>query len=116
MKTFESIRNREVRHVFQSTKLKKKIQGLELFLAPSLLTIGRILVVTPRKSGNAPQRNLIRRRLKSIFYELGYTKKPVNCIIIVRKEGIDLSFARLKEIMHDAMNSYEHIINHQISS
>ena len=29
----------------------------------------KILVITPKKIGTAPQRNLLRRRLKALFYE-----------------------------------------------
>ncbi len=91
----------EVRQVFRKAKIKKKIEGLEFFLAPRLFEFGRILVITPRKTGNAPERNKIRRRLKAIFYEEKLYEQPYDCIIIVRKEAIQLSFDQLKKILTD---------------
>lgn len=61
---------------------------------------GRLLVITPKKVGSAPQRNLIRRRLKSLFYEEGLYKIPADLLIYCKKGSTDLSFAKLKNILH----------------
>ena len=63
---------------------------------------GILMVITPARIGNAVQRNTIRRRFKALFHELGLVKPESNWIIIVKKEGIDLSYASLKEIIENA--------------
>jgi ribonuclease P protein component len=73
--------------------------GLHILLAPRTESHGRILIIASRKTGNAPERNKIRRRLKSIFYEEKLYAKDFDCIVIVKKEGTALSFAELKDLL-----------------
>ncbi len=60
---------------------------------------GRILVITPKKSGNAPKRNLIRRRLKAMFHEEGWDTKPYDLLVYCRKGIADISYQDLKKIL-----------------
>lgn len=101
----------EVKQIFKTARLKEKVMGLEFFLAPSLLDYGKILVVTPKKSGNAPDRNLIRRRAKAIFYENKLFENKVNCLLIVRKEGINTDFDTLKKLLLDIFDEYKRKIS-----
>ena len=54
------------------------------------------VVVGSKVAKSAVERNRIRRRFKSIFYEEKLYEQPYDCIIIVRKEAIQLPFDRLK--------------------
>jgi len=60
---------------------------------------GRLIVVTPRKTGNAPQRNLIRRRLKAIFYEENLASFSYDTLIYCQKGSPKLPFADLKKLL-----------------
>ncbi len=62
---------------------------------------GRILIITPRKVGNAPQRNLLRRRLKAIFREEKIFEKSHDMIIYCRKGAAGLTFQDLKSLLVD---------------
>lgn len=93
----------EVDTLFKATIVRYKIQGLEIRLAPKFLLLGRLLVITPRACGNAPKRNRIRRRIKSLFYENKFYDQPYDWIVMVRKASIDLNFDQLKEIMAQAL-------------
>ncbi len=66
---------------------------------------GRILVVTPKKVGNAPQRNLLRRRLKALFHEEGWDAKSIDMLVYCRKGAAALSYQALKQIVHTAYES-----------
>jgi ribonuclease P protein component len=88
--------NDEVKKIFRTASIRKKFEGIDILCAPKLTTWGRLLVVTPRRSGNAPQRNKIRRRLKAIFYEEKLFERGYDCVIFVKKEGINLGFDELK--------------------
>ena len=63
--------------------------------APAQKTAGRILLIVPKYFGNAPKRNQLKRRLKSVFinnklfeYKFDVSVKPAN------KQNI--SFADIK--------------------
>ncbi len=116
----------EVAHLFSKAKLKKKSLGLKLLQAPlSLLhpildqTIpdapvltdlqdslhtpptfhGKILVVIPKKFGNACLRNRFRRRVKAIFYESKLYLHPLESVLIVYAQAKTLSFDQIKEFL-----------------
>lgn len=60
---------------------------------------GRILIITPRKVGNAPQRNLLRRRLKAIFREEKIGDFSNDFLLYCRKGSANLDFQNLKKIL-----------------
>lgn len=91
----------EVKAAFQNARHRIKVSGLKVFMAPRILEFGRILVVTPKKVGNSPKRNLIRRRLKSIFYENEIYQLPYDWIVLTSKEALSLPFEQLKKIIID---------------
>jgi ribonuclease P protein component len=98
-----NFKQHEVDELFKATIARYKIQGLDIRLAPKFLSRARILIVTPRACGNAPKRNRIRRRIKSIFYEQQYYEQAYDWIILVRKEAIMLEFDQLKALMAQAL-------------
>ena len=65
---------------------------------------GRILIVTSRKVGTAPKRNLLRRRLKAIFYEEKLFQHSYDVVVYCRKSATDLSFEELKTLLLDAFS------------
>lgn len=113
----------EVAHLFSKAKLKKKSLGLKLLQAPlSLLhpipdqnipnataltglqdflhaTHGKLLVVIPKKFGNACLRNRFRRRVKAVFYESKLYLHPVESVLIVYAQAKALSFDQIKEFL-----------------
>lgn len=97
---------REIRELFKTAKTQVKDHGLEIRLAPKKLAYGRILIVTPRKAGNAVERNRIRRRLKSIFFEQRLYEQPFDCIVLVTKAAITLSFEELKQLLLKAYETH----------
>lgn len=96
----------EITKLLSTARVKARIPGLRVLTAPaSLPDFARVLIITPRRSGNAPQRNLIRRRIKYIFIEDELSSKKLDIVIIVRREGIETSFGELKKLIHRALNS-----------
>lgn len=89
----------EARKCFNEARRALKHPGLTILLAPHAQQFGRILVVIPRRAGNAPQRNKIRRRLKAVFHEEKLFEYPFDCIVIIRQEAQKLSFDELKELL-----------------
>lgn len=99
-----SFKTSEIRLLFKTAHTVYHHRGLTIKQAPKTLNHGRILIVTPKKSGNAPQRNLIRRRLKNIFYLEQLFHGPYDWIIIVSHDAIALPFDSLKETLMSFSN------------
>ena len=110
MKRISHFTKREVSQLFKKARAAIRHPGLTILCAPTSPVNatnqrppGRILVITPRKIGSAPERNRIRRRLKALFYEKKYFELGIDCIIIVKKPGIALSFAQLATLLEQAL-------------
>jgi ribonuclease P protein component len=92
----------EVKSIFKRGKRVLKTPTADIIVAPQGLEHGRILVVTPRRIGKASKRNLIRRRIKALFFEHQYYERGVDCIAIIKKEGIETPFDELKALFATA--------------
>lgn len=101
----------EISKLLASAKRAIRHQSLDILLAPTVNgQNGRILAITPRRIGNAPERNKIRRRLKALYYELGLYQKGLDCVVIVKKEGGRASFDQLKLLLLKAYENYQNSI------
>lgn len=72
-----------------------KTTFFDLRQSPKNDPIGRFLIIVPKKVGNAPERNLIRRRLKDIFYKNELYKLNFDWIIFAKPNILKLSFGKL---------------------
>lgn len=95
---------REIRTIFNKARRAYSDPGLVLLVHPSTQAHGRILVITSRKVGNAPERNRIRRRLKALFYQTGLYTRLKDCFVIIKKPGINYTSDQLKEILTNALS------------
>src|SRR5437763_12894396 len=87
----------EIDYLFSHARRIVKTQTCTILVAPRQKEdFGRVLIVTSRKVGNAPERNLIRRRIKSIFYEEKLFARKFDCVVIAYKKMVVLSFDQLK--------------------
>ncbi len=93
----------ELRHLLRSARLAHRQSELDIRYSKrdseSSRLPGRILIITPRRVGTAPQRNLIRRRLKAIFFEEKLFEHSFDIVIFCRKGASDLSFEDLKKLL-----------------
>jgi ribonuclease P protein component len=96
----------EIKTVFKKARRVLRDPGLDVLLYPSPTNFGRILVVTSRKVGNAPQRNKVRRRLKALFYKETFYEHKLDCFVIIKKPGINYSSEQLQKLIQHAFASY----------
>ena len=96
-----SFSREEIKKAFKKAKLKTKKLGFKLLQASTDKNHGKILVITPRRSGPAYKRNLIRRRVKEIFYREKLYKDCVISILIVEKKAMELNFEEIKKFLVD---------------
>lgn len=80
------------RSVFTNPELSIKISPREGLFS-------KILIITPKKMGNAPLRNLIKRRLKSAFYEERLYEGPFHVIVYCRKNADKIPYQDLKNTL-----------------
>ena len=89
----------QVDAAFKAAKPRKKVRGFTLLAAPKAEETGKLLVIISKAVGKAHERNLLRRRLKSIFYEEGCYKHPFTFILIAYKPALEWSFEDLKNFL-----------------
>jgi ribonuclease P protein component len=104
---------------FQHARLKKYLNGMKLLQAPASCKgndQGSLLIMIPRASGKAHDRNLFRRRVKAIFYGDKLYTIPSTWILLVQKQAIDLSFDQIRKFLMEAMNGHAHKAKTTLSS
>lgn len=91
---------KEIEQLFNSVTIKFRNLGLEILLAPRSLDYGRLLLSVSRRTGNAPRRNLFKRRVKAIFYELKLFNLEFDWIVLAKsKIALQHDFNVLHKIM-----------------
>lgn len=100
---FTAFSRSEIQELFKSARTLCKTEFLDIKATRSDLDTGRLLIITPKKLGNAPTRNLIRRRLKALFYEERLYEKKYDFIFFCRPDITKLEFSELKKIVVDCL-------------
>ncbi len=90
-----SFTRQEVSELFTRARAKVRMPGLRILRAPATYALGRVLIVIPRRVGSAPERNLIRRRIRAIFRERKLYLNGYDCIALVGPECKALSYEQL---------------------
>jgi len=90
---------REIQELFKKARTLCQHNSLDIKAAPASSLPGRLLIISPKKIGNAPLRNLIRRRIKALFYEEKMYEKQYNYIFFCKPPISEVSFQELKEII-----------------
>ena len=102
----------EIDAAFKAALLLNKTEGIKLLQTPAHIlrsfettasqspqdgrAFGKFLIITPRSCGKAHERNLIRRRLKAIYFEQKLYQKRVTTIALIYSGAMKLSFDHLK--------------------
>ena len=92
----------EIEYLFQHARRIVRHSACTILIAPRQKEFGRVLIVASRKVGNAPERNVVRRRIKSIFYEEKLFNLSFDCVVIVYKKAVVFPFEQLKGLLLDA--------------
>lgn len=86
----------EIGKLFSQARRTLNSPYFTILLSPKSGDHSRVLIVLSRKTGNAPERNLARRRIKASFYEEKLYTKEFDAIFIGRKGIASLSCNQLR--------------------
>jgi len=90
----------EIDQLFKNSKRIARNEHATVLASPRSKNFARILIILPKTVGNAVARNLLKRRLKNIFYqEKMYRTLNYDIVLIGRKPLTTLSFQKLKEFL-----------------
>ncbi|HBS48522.1 TPA: ribonuclease P protein component [Candidatus Dependentiae bacterium] len=96
-----SFHKKEISQAFELIRESFYTPGLKLLISDNLQNIpgGKILVIISGKVGNAVERNLLRRQIRSIYYEEKLYLKPKVSIIILNSQAKKLTFDEIKKFL-----------------
>lgn len=91
--------SQEASELFERIAFFKKQHGIDIRIALKENSYARLLIIIGKQAGIAAQRNLLRRRIKEIFYRKKLYNNPFDGIVIIYKEAQRLSFKELETII-----------------
>lgn len=97
--TYHTFKKPEISRLFKQARRIYKSNELDVLAIPRAKDYARLLIITPKKIGNAPVRNKIKRRIRAIFYENSLYQNNHDLIVIIKKDGTLLSFSDLSTII-----------------
>jgi len=98
-KAYFTFKRPEISLLFKQARRIYKSRELDVLSAPRAMDYARLLIITPKRIGNAPLRNKIKRRLRALFYENHLFEGPADMVIIIKKEGATLPFESLHAVL-----------------
>ncbi len=92
----------EIDTLWKKARRVLRHDGLHPLKAPKSGEIARILMVIPRRVGNAPTRNKIRRQIRHLFYENKLYEGDTDWIVIVKPDATKLTFQEIQNLLLSA--------------
>lgn len=89
----------DVTTLLKRARVVHKDAGLDFKSAPRKLEYARILIIIPRKYGTAPKRNLLRRRIKSVFYQEKLFEQPNDVVVFAKPAAQPYTFTEIKQLL-----------------
>ena len=91
---------KDVDAVFQNKPFSSKVFGFSFFSIPGQESLpGRFFVIISRKVAKASKRNLLRRRLKAIFFQDKLFLKNYTTLLVCYKGAAETPFPKLKQLV-----------------
>ncbi|MBA2306530.1 ribonuclease P protein component [Candidatus Dependentiae bacterium] len=96
---------REIAYLLKRARLIFTNPYFSIKTSPHSSLYSKILVIASKKMGNAPMRNLIKRRLKSLFYEEKLFTNPFDVVVYCKKGAEHLPYSDLITLISDTLES-----------
>lgn len=102
-RSITSLSSPERRALFDNAKTRLKKKGLHIKVAPSPVSFGRILIIIPKKVGNAVVRNKLRRRIRNCFYANKLYEQKLDVLIFLSQEAAQLSYQDIESLLIESI-------------
>jgi len=106
-KTISQCTQKDVTEFFFQSKKLPRSSFWDVRFFPTTETPNRILIIISKKCGNAPERNKLKRQIKTIFYEEKIYEKGFSWVCIIKKPLMEKSFDYIKK---EFMEIVTHVI------
>lgn len=103
-RSITSISAQDRRALFDNATTRLKKKGLHIKGAPSPTSYGRMLIIIPKKVGNAVVRNKLRRRLRNAFYSNKLHERKIDLLLFVDKQVTQNSYQDLEALLIEAIS------------
>lgn len=101
-----SFSQREAALFFRQARRVVQSSAFDILIAHRASVEPKLLVVTAARTGNAPDRNRIRRRIKAIFHEFAPLNDSYDIAFIIKKAALKLSFNDLFNLITIELKQY----------
>lgn len=98
-----SFKKKEIDQAFSHAKFHAKMPGFKLLKSFSTDDFGKLLIIIPGAAGKAHERNLVRRQIKSIFYEEKLYQNRHIFILLVYRQALELGFEEIKTFLKEKL-------------
>ncbi|MDI4567784.1 MAG: ribonuclease P protein component [Mycoplasma sp.] len=95
-------KNWEFQDIIENNKNQKVNKYLILYYRPNNENL-RVGISVPKKTGNAPFRNYLKRQIRNIFDQLNQWKLKFDIVLILRKPFLQLTFQTKKEAIQSIL-------------
>jgi ribonuclease P protein component len=94
----------EIKLFLEHAKRVLRVPGFDFLCFPASQRPGRLLIITPRRIGSAPERNTIRRRLKETFRTQSLATYGYDIGVIVKIQGVGTSSCHVHDYLIKALS------------
>jgi len=88
-----------IKSLFYKARVVYRDARLTIKNARNAELIGRLVVVVPKKIGSAPQRNLIKRRIRALFSEKKLASMGFDWVFFIKQPLHQVPFSQLVAII-----------------
>ncbi len=93
-----SFSKKKISELFKRSKYILRLPELDIRFSKTDSEFGKVLIVTPKRIGNAPERNSIKRKIKALFYQDKIYNHGYDFIFLCKPGSVNFSFENLRKI------------------
>lgn len=88
-----------IQTIIKTSKRLVKNQWIDIKITPAKEREGRLIVIAPRKAGNAVARNQFKRRVRAIFREKKLNQTKFDWVFFAKPEVRSCSYKALQDLV-----------------
>lgn len=89
----------EIKRVLYNAHVVYRDARLTIKTARTTAPQGRLIAVVPKKIGSAPERNLIKRRIRALFFEKKFAETGLDWVFFIKQPIAHVPFSELSALV-----------------